>query len=521
MELEIAAATRVLWLERRRDRGRVGDVRPRRPADRREAAASARGVPRPRRGPAARGRHGDADDQVPRQDAPQRRRRHLHAQEGGDWYAFTQFEATDARQAFPCFDEPSFKVPWRLTLHTTKELDAIANTPIESERDEPNGMKTVRFAETKPLPSYLVAFAVGPFDIVDAGKTRAGAPIRIVVPRGRGEGRRVPGAGDAAAARSARGLLRHPVPVREARHRRGPGVQRRRDGEPGPHHVPAGDPAHQARRGDARPAADATPASPRTRSRTSGSATTSRSRGGTTSGSTRRSRPGWRPRSSRSGSRSGTLRCDRGRAQGARDGRGQPRLGARDPPADRERQRHQQRVRRHHVPEGRGGADDVRALDRRRDVPAGRPRVPRRSTRGATPTYEDFVGAMSAAAGKDLRPVFDAFVLQSGVPLVSFELACGKGAPPVLALSPAALHADRLEDRSAAHVAGAGVRAVGRRQDDRPRLHDALGAGRASSAVGEDVPRLGAAERGRPRLLPDAAEGRPARSAARARAARC
>lgn len=106
------------------------------------------------------------------------------AKEGDDWYAFTQFEATDARQAFPCFDEPSYKVPWRLTLHTRKDLVALANTSIESETPEASGMKAVRFAETKPLPSYLVAFAVGPFEAVDAGKTRGGAPLRIVVPRG-------------------------------------------------------------------------------------------------------------------------------------------------------------------------------------------------------------------------------------------------------------------------------------------------------------------------------------------------
>jgi alanyl aminopeptidase len=50
-------------------------------------------------------------------------------------------------------------------------------------------------------------------------------------------------------------------------------------------------------------------------------------------------------------------------------------------------------------------------------------------------TYDDFVGAMSGAAGKDLHPLFDAFVLQSGVPLVSFALACDKGKPPTLTLS--------------------------------------------------------------------------------------
>ncbi|MEO6777100.1 MAG: M1 family metallopeptidase [Kofleriaceae bacterium] len=106
-------------------------------------------------------------------------------QEGGDWYTFTQFESTDARQAFPCFDEPSYKIPWHVTLHAKKGLVAVSNTPIEQTTDEPNGMTATRFAETKPLPSYLVAFALGPFEAVDAGKTRSGAPIRIVVPRGR------------------------------------------------------------------------------------------------------------------------------------------------------------------------------------------------------------------------------------------------------------------------------------------------------------------------------------------------
>jgi alanyl aminopeptidase len=107
------------------------------------------------------------------------------AEEKGERYAFTQFEATDARKAFPTFDEPSYKVPWKLTLHTPAALAAFSNTPVESETPDGKGEKTVKFAETKPLPSYLVAFTVGPFETVDAGKTRGGAPIRIVVPHGR------------------------------------------------------------------------------------------------------------------------------------------------------------------------------------------------------------------------------------------------------------------------------------------------------------------------------------------------
>ncbi|MCE9673311.1 M1 family metallopeptidase [Myxococcus stipitatus] len=109
-------------------------------------------------------------------------------QEAGRWYAMTQFQALYARRAFPCFDEPTFKIPWELTLRVRGEDAAFSNTPVRAERAEAEGWKTVRFQPTPPLPTYLVAFAVGPFDVVDAG--RAGqrqVPVRMLVPRGRGD----------------------------------------------------------------------------------------------------------------------------------------------------------------------------------------------------------------------------------------------------------------------------------------------------------------------------------------------
>ena len=103
-----------------------------------------------------------------------------------DRYLYTQFEPIDARAAFPCFDEPSFKVPWQLTLHIPTEQTAVSNTSVESERVE-GALKRVVFRQTTPLPSYLVAFGVGPFEFVDAGKAgRNKVPVRIVVPRGDG-----------------------------------------------------------------------------------------------------------------------------------------------------------------------------------------------------------------------------------------------------------------------------------------------------------------------------------------------
>jgi cytosol alanyl aminopeptidase len=106
-------------------------------------------------------------------------------QDSGNWYLFSQFEPVDARAAFPCFDEPSYKTPWQLTLDIPAQDSAISNTGVESEKA--NGRsKTVTFRTTKPLPSYLVALAVGPFEYVDAGTAgKNKVPVRIVVPKGR------------------------------------------------------------------------------------------------------------------------------------------------------------------------------------------------------------------------------------------------------------------------------------------------------------------------------------------------
>mgnify|MGYP001093709650 CR=1 FL=1 len=107
-------------------------------------------------------------------------------EERGEHYIYTQFEATDARRAFPCFDEPGFKTPWQITLEVPKEHLAFANTPQTSEAPSADGFKTVTFAPSKPLPSYLVAFAVGPFEVVDAGVAGQNrVPVRIIVPKGR------------------------------------------------------------------------------------------------------------------------------------------------------------------------------------------------------------------------------------------------------------------------------------------------------------------------------------------------
>jgi alanyl aminopeptidase len=104
----------------------------------------------------------------------------------GARYVFSHFEPLDARRVFPCVDEPAAKVPWQLTLDVPAGVEALSNSPIASTTRLPDGRARVAFAPTPPLPSYLIAFAVGPLDFVDGGRSRSGVPIRIVVPRGRG-----------------------------------------------------------------------------------------------------------------------------------------------------------------------------------------------------------------------------------------------------------------------------------------------------------------------------------------------
>lgn len=91
------------------------------------------------------------------------------------WYSWTQFQSIDARAAFPGFDEPGFKVPFTVTLRTPKGLTAVTNAPQTSLTSE-NGLDVHRFAPTLPLPTYLMAFMVGPFASV--GDTIAPTPQR-------------------------------------------------------------------------------------------------------------------------------------------------------------------------------------------------------------------------------------------------------------------------------------------------------------------------------------------------------
>ncbi|MGE3543377.1 MAG: M1 family peptidase, partial [Kofleriaceae bacterium] len=86
----------------------------------------------------------------------------------GASYVYTQLEALYARRVFPCLDEPDNKVPWKLTLDVPSKLVAVSNAPVVAEKPLAGGNKRVEFAETKPLPTYLVAFGIGPFEIVEA-----------------------------------------------------------------------------------------------------------------------------------------------------------------------------------------------------------------------------------------------------------------------------------------------------------------------------------------------------------------
>ena len=103
---------------------------------------------------------------------------------GEERYAATQFEAADARRAFPCFDEPEFKATFALELIHPAGNAAIANMPISSQEELDERRTRSVFRETPRISTYLVAFTAGPYEFTDVAKSPSGIPVRVCLPPG-------------------------------------------------------------------------------------------------------------------------------------------------------------------------------------------------------------------------------------------------------------------------------------------------------------------------------------------------
>ncbi|XP_056441813.1 puromycin-sensitive aminopeptidase-like isoform X1 [Gadus chalcogrammus] len=97
--------------------------------------------------------------------------------------AVTQFEATDARRAFPCWDEPAIKATFDITLIVPKERVALSNMNVIDRKPYPEdaGLVEVKFATTPIMSTYLVAFVIGEYDFVE-GQSSDGVLVRVYTP---------------------------------------------------------------------------------------------------------------------------------------------------------------------------------------------------------------------------------------------------------------------------------------------------------------------------------------------------
>ena len=104
--------------------------------------------------------------------------------------ATSQMQATDCRRAFPCFDEPDFKAVFDITLVVEPHFLAVSNGPEVERVAQENGKVAVRFAETMPMSTYLVAVVVGPLEATEpvmVPRPDGGTiPLRIIHVPGKG-----------------------------------------------------------------------------------------------------------------------------------------------------------------------------------------------------------------------------------------------------------------------------------------------------------------------------------------------
>ena len=107
--------------------------------------------------------------------------------DGNEKYlATTQFEATDARRAFPCWDEPAIKATFKVTLIIPSDLVAVSNMSIVRESEAEPGLKKLEFGETPIMSTYLLAFIIGELSCVER-TAEDGTIVRVYTTRGKEE----------------------------------------------------------------------------------------------------------------------------------------------------------------------------------------------------------------------------------------------------------------------------------------------------------------------------------------------